>query len=70
MSVTQTSIESSMADWRSAAKRVARAWETWLASEEAERDWAHEMYLDALAREEQAAARLECDVRELSEHSA
>ena len=59
-----------MADWRSAAKRVTRAWETWLASEDAERDWAHEMYLDALAREEQAAARLESDVRELSEHSA
>jgi hypothetical protein len=69
MPVTQTSIESAMADWRSAAKRVARAWETWLASEEAERDWAHEMYVDALAREEQAAARLECDVRELSGRS-
>jgi hypothetical protein len=69
MPVTQTSIESAMADWRSAAKRVARAWETWLASEEAERDWAHEMYVDALAREEQAAARVECDVRELSGRS-
>ena len=70
MSTTQTSVESAMADWRLAAKRVGRAWQAWLASEDEERDWAHEMYLEALAREEQAAARLECDVRELSEHSA
>ena len=69
MPVTETSVESAMAEWRSAAKRVGRAWETWLASEDAERDWAHEMYLDALAREEQAAARLECDIRGLSERS-
>jgi hypothetical protein len=69
MSTTQTSVESAMADWRLAAKRVGRAWEAWLASESAERDWAHEMYLDALAREEQAAARVECDVRGLRERS-
>jgi hypothetical protein len=69
MSVTQTSVDSAMADWRLAAKRVTRAWETWLAAEDDERDWAHEMYLDALAREEQAAARLECDVRGLGERS-
>jgi hypothetical protein len=69
MSTTQTSVESAMADWRLAAKRVGRAWQAWLASEDEERDWAHEMYLEALAREEQAAARLECDVRELSERS-
>jgi hypothetical protein len=70
MSVTtQSSVESAMAEWRSAAKRVSRAWEAWLASEDAERDWAHEVYLDALAREEAAAARLECDIRGLSERS-
>ena len=69
MSVTQTSADSAMADWRLAAKRVTRAWETWLAADDDERDWAHEMYVDALAREEQAAARLECDVRGLSERS-
>ena len=69
MSLTQTSVESAMADWRCAARRVSRAWEAWLASEDEERDWAHEMYLDALAREEQAAARLECDIRGLSGRS-
>jgi hypothetical protein len=69
MSIRESTVDSAMADWRSAAKRVGRAWEAWLASDDAERDWAHEMYLDALAREERAAARLECDVRELSEHS-
>jgi hypothetical protein len=52
--------------WRTAAKRVGRAWEQWLASDETERDWAHEVYLDALAREEQAAVRLERDIRERS----
>jgi hypothetical protein len=45
--------------WRAAARQVAHAWDIWLASEEAERDWAHEVYRDALAREETAAARLE-----------
>jgi hypothetical protein len=45
---------------------VGRAWEQWLASDETERDWAHEVYLDALAREEQAAVRLERDIRERS----
>ena len=46
-------------EWRSAAKRVARAWEVWLSSDEAERDWAHGVYMEALDREERAAARLE-----------
>jgi hypothetical protein len=38
---------------------VGRAWQVWLASDEAEQDWAHQVYLEALDREEQAAARLE-----------
>lgn len=45
--------------WRTAAQRVARAWEQWLACDTAERDWAHDVYADALAREEAAALRLE-----------
>jgi hypothetical protein len=49
--------------WRSAAKSVARAWEVWLASDEAERDWAHQVYLEALGREERAAELLEQDAR-------
>jgi hypothetical protein len=51
--------------WRAAARRVDRAWEVWLASDQAERDWAHEVYLEALAREEDAARRLEQDARAL-----
>ena len=51
--------EQLLEEWRAAAKRVARAWEVWLASDEAERDWAHGVYTDALDREERAAARLE-----------
>jgi hypothetical protein len=51
--------EQLLEEWRAAAKRVARAWEVWLASDEAERDWAHGVYMDALDREERAAARLE-----------
>ncbi len=45
--------------WRTAARRVAQAWDLWLASDPAERDWAHEVYVEALAREEQAALALE-----------
>jgi hypothetical protein len=48
-------------EWRSAAKRVARAWDYWLAADESERDWAHEVYSEALAREEQAALVLARD---------
>jgi hypothetical protein len=55
--------------WRSAAKRVGRAWEEWLAADETERDWAHEVYLGALAHEEAAALRLERDARGLREPS-
>ena len=51
--------------WRAAARSVDRAWEVWLGSDQAERDWAHEVYLDALAREEEAARRLEEDARVL-----
>lgn len=51
--------------WRNAARDVARAWEVWLASDDAERDWAHQVYLEALALEEQAAAQLEEDTRAL-----
>lgn len=54
-----------LAQWRSAARRVARAWELWLKSEDSERAWAHDVYLDALDREEQAAALLEQDGRAL-----
>lgn len=53
--------------WRTAARRVARAWEQWLACDTAERDWAHMVYLDALAREEAAALRLERDTRAFRE---
>ena len=54
--------------WRTAAKRVGRAWEQWLACDPAERDWAHDVYVDALAREEAAALRLERDTRAFREH--
>jgi hypothetical protein len=56
--------------WRLAARRVAKAWDLWLASEQAERDWAHDVYVDALAREEQAALILERDACALSEHQS
>jgi hypothetical protein len=49
--------------WRAAARSVTRAWEVWLASDDAERDWAHQVYAEALAREERAAALLEQDAR-------
>ena len=49
--------------WRAAARKVDRAWDVWLASDQAERDWAHEVYVEALAREEEAARRLEDDAR-------
>lgn len=49
--------------WRSAARRVASAWSAWLAAEASERDWAHEAYLNALDREEEAALRLERGAR-------
>lgn len=49
--------------WRNAARDVAHAWEVWLGSDDAERDWAHQVYLEALAREEQAATHLEEDAR-------
>jgi hypothetical protein len=48
--------------WRTAARRVAQAWDLWLASEPTERDWAHDVYVEALAREEQEALALERDV--------
>lgn len=53
--------------WRTAAQRVERAWQQWLACEPTERDWAHDVYVDALAREEQAALRLQRDARALRE---
>lgn len=49
--------------WRTAAQRVAAAWGQWLTCDATERDWAHEVYADALAREEEAALRLERDVK-------
>jgi hypothetical protein len=52
-------------EWRAAARRVDHAWDVWISSEQAERDWAHEVYLDALAQEEEAARRLEDDARTL-----
>jgi hypothetical protein len=45
--------------WRKAARQVAHAWDVWLSSDEAEQDWAHEVYVEALAREERAAALLQ-----------
>lgn len=51
--------------WRAAAQQVTDAWEQWLACESAERNWAHDVYAGALAREEQAALRLERDARTL-----
>jgi hypothetical protein len=51
--------------WRTAAQQVAHAWDIWLASDDAERDWAHEVYVAALCREEQAAALLEENSRAL-----
>lgn len=51
--------------WRAAARQVDRAWDVWLSSDQAERDWAHEVYLEALSREEEAARRLEQDARAL-----
>ncbi len=51
--------------WRAAARQVGHAWDIWLASDEAERDWAHEVYLEALSREEQAASLLEDHSRAL-----
>ncbi|HEY2600253.1 MAG TPA: hypothetical protein VGI67_01765 [Thermoleophilaceae bacterium] len=54
--------------WRVAARQVGHAWEVWLASDEAERDWAHEVYLEALAREEAAAYRLELHERAAAGH--
>jgi hypothetical protein len=56
-------------EWRAAAKRVADAWDVWLASDDAERDWAHEVYLAALDREERAALRLEHDARAMDARS-
>ena len=53
--------------WRTAAQRVARAWEQWLACDAAERDWAHDVYVDALGREEAAALRLERHARPVRE---
>jgi hypothetical protein len=47
-----------MAQWREAAKAVTRAWNAWLAAEPSERAGAHASYLDALAVEASAAARV------------
>jgi hypothetical protein len=45
--------------WRAATKRVARAWNAWLAAEGRERARAYAAYLDALAQEEIAALRMQ-----------
>jgi hypothetical protein len=55
--------------WRKAAQQVAHAWDIWLSSDEAERDWAHEVYVEALSREEQAARLLEDHTRALDERT-
>jgi hypothetical protein len=55
--------------WRMAAQRVAGAWSAWLAADASERDWAHEAYLNALAREEEAAGLLEHEARALHERA-
>jgi hypothetical protein len=63
--VTERARAEHLRQWRAAARRVDRAWDIWLSSDQAERDWAHEVYLEALAREEEAARRLEQDARAL-----
>jgi hypothetical protein len=45
--------------WRAATKRVSRAWNAWLAAEGRRRAQAYAAYLDALAQEELAAARMQ-----------
>jgi len=59
-----------MAGVRSAAGKVARVWNEWLAADSHERDRLYRCYLRALADEEQAAADLECAVRPESKGEA
>ena len=51
-----------LAEWRAAAERVSVVWEEWLAATGDGRERAHARYLEALADEEIAAARLEYHV--------
>jgi hypothetical protein len=48
-----------VAEWRSAAFRVAAAYEEWKAAGSDDRAHAHELYVSALAEEEIAADRLQ-----------
>jgi hypothetical protein len=68
--VTERARAEHLEQWRAAERRVDRAWQVWLASDQAERDWAHEVYRDALAREEEAARCLEHDARVLGGRTA
>jgi hypothetical protein len=48
--------------WRSAAGKVTRVWNEWLAADSHERGRLYRCYLRALAEEEEAAADLECAI--------
>jgi hypothetical protein len=43
-------------EWRSSARRVARAWNSWLAADRHDRDARYHTFVSALDDEEQAAA--------------
>jgi hypothetical protein len=45
-------------EWRLSARRVTRAWNSWLAADRHDRDTHYQRYVAALADEEQAAARI------------
>ena len=46
-------------DWRESAQRVTRAWDAWLAADRPERGLRYQVYEEALAEEERAAAQVE-----------
>jgi hypothetical protein len=43
--------------WRQSARRVTRAWNSWLAADRCDRDARYHAFVSALADEEQAAAK-------------
>ena len=45
--------------WRGSAQRVTRAWNAWLAADRAERGGRYRAYVEVLAEEDRAAARVE-----------
>jgi hypothetical protein len=46
-------------EWRRAAMRVTRAWNSWLAADRHDRPVRYQAFVSALAEEERAAARVE-----------